>query len=90
MGIQRRGQWDIVGDRGDKGALEVEIIEDAVVYASELLEFKLDTSCTEPFKKSNFIVVQERPLKNIGDPLALLHMRRRVVDVAGNGGLSIR
>ena len=40
--IWRRGQWDIVGDRSDKGALEVEIIEDVVVYASELLKFELD------------------------------------------------
>ena len=89
-GIQRRGQWDVVGDRRNKGALEVEIVEDAVVYASESLEFELEVPCSEPFKKSDFIVVQERPLKNIGDPLALLHMCRRVVDVAGNGGLSIR
>ena len=37
-----RGQWDIVGDRSDKGALEVEIIEDVVVYASESLKFELD------------------------------------------------
>ena len=67
-GIWWRGRWDIVGDRGNKGALEVEIVEDAVVYASESLEFELDVSCMEPFEESNFVVVQERSLKDIGDP----------------------
>ena len=86
-GIRRRGRWDVVGDRGNKGALEVEIVEDTVVYASELLEFELEVSCTEPFKESDFVIVQERPLENIGDPLALLCMRQRVVNVTGNGGL---
>ena len=87
-GIWRRGWWDIVGDRRDKGALEVEIVEDAVVYASESLEFELDVSCTEPLEESNFVVVQERLLKDISDPLTLLCMCQRVIDVTGNGGLT--
>ena len=41
-GIRWRGRWGIVGDRGNKGALEVEIVEDVVMYASELLEFELE------------------------------------------------
>ena len=90
MGIRQRGRWDVVGDRGNKGALEVEIVEDVVVYASESLEFELGILCMEPFEKSDFIVVQERLLKNVGDPLALLCMRWRVIDVARNGGLSVR
>ena len=89
-GIQRRGQWDVVWDRGNKGALEVEIIEDVVVYTSELLKFELEVSCTEPLEESNFVVVQERSLKDVGNPLMLLCVRWRVIDVAGNGGLSIR
>ena len=89
-GIWRRGQWDVVGDRRDKGALEVEIVEDTVVYASESLEFELDVSCTEPLEESDFVIMQERPLKNVGDPLVLLCVRRWVIDVAGNGGLSVR
>ena len=89
-GIRRRGQWDVIGDRGNKGALEVEIVEDVVVYASESLEFELEISCTEPFKESDFVVEQERPLEDIGDPLTLLCVRRWVIDVAGNGGLSVR
>ena len=90
MGIQRRGRWDIVGDRRDKGALEVEIVEDVVVYACESLEFKLDVSCTEPLKESDFVVVQEGSLEDVSDSLTLLCVRQRVVDVAGNDRLSIR
>ena len=87
-GIQQRGRWDIVGDRGNKGALEVEIVEDAVMYASELLEFELEVLCSEPFEESDFIVREERSLKDVGDPLMLLCVRRRVVDVARNDGLT--
>ena len=89
-GVQQRGRWDMVGDRGNKRALEVEIIEDTVVYASELLEFELEVSCMEPLEESDFVVVQEGSLKDIGDPLTLLCVCRRVIDVAGNGGLSVR
>ena len=86
--IRRRGRWGVVGDGGNKGALEVEIVEDTVVYASESLEFELDVSCSEPFEESNFIIREERTLKDICNPLTLLCMRRRVVDVAGNDGLT--
>ena len=89
-GIWRRGQWDVIRDRGNKGALEVEIIEDAVVYASESLEFELEVSCLEPFKESDFVVMQERSLEDVGDPLALLFVCRWVIDVARNGGLNVR
>ena len=87
-GIRQRGRWGIVGDRRDKGALEVEIVEDAVVYASESLKFELDVSCMEPFEKSDFIIVQKGALKDICDPLMLLCMHRWVVDVARNDGLT--
>ena len=90
MGIQRRGRWDIVEDRGNKGALEVEIVEDAVVDASESLEFELEVLCTEPLKESDFVVMQEGSLKDVSNPLTLLCVCRRVIDVAGNGGLSVR
>ena len=89
-GIRRRGRWDVIGLGRDEGKLEVEIVEDAVVYASESLEFKLEVSCSEPFKESDFVVVQEWPLEDVGDPLTLLCVRRWVIDVAGNGGLSVR
>ena len=88
VGIRQRGQWDVIRNRGDERELEIEIVEDSVVNSSESLEFELEVSCTEPFKESNFVVVQERPLENVGDPLVLLRVRRRVVNVAGNGGLT--
>ena len=60
------------------------------MYASESLEFELDVSCTEPFEKSNFVVVQKGALEDISDSLPLLCVCQRVVDVARNGGLSIQ
>ena len=68
-GIQRRGWWDVIWDRSDEGELEVEVIEDSVVDSSEVLKFELGVPGMEPFKKRNFVVVEERPFKNIGDPL---------------------
>ena len=88
-GIQQRGRWDVIGFGRDEGELEVEIVEDAVVYASESLEFKLEVSRSEPFEESDFVIMQEWPLEDVGDPLTLC-VRRWVIDVARNGGLSIR
>ena len=87
-GIQRRGWWGVVRDRRDKGGLEVEIVEDVVVYASESLEFELDVSCSEPLEGSDFVIREERLLKDICDPLTLLCVHQQVVDVAGNDGLT--
>ena len=87
-GIRWRGRWDVIRDRRDERELEIEIVEDPVVNSSESLEFELEVSCTEPLKESDFVIVQERPLENVGDPLVLLCMRRWVVNVAGNGGLT--
>ena len=89
-GIRRRGRWDVIGFGRNKGKLEVEVVEDAVVYASEPLEFELEVPCTEPFEQRNFVVGEERSLKDVCDPLTLLCVRRRVIDVAGNGGLNVR
>ena len=86
-GIQWRGQWDVIGDRSDERELEIEVVEDPVVDGSEVLKFKLGVLGTKPFKECNFVVMEERPFKNVGDPLTLLCVRRRVVDVARNGGL---
>ena len=60
-----------------------------MVDSSESLEFKLEVSCMEPFKESDFVVMQERPLEDVSDPLTLLCVCQRVIDVAGNGGLSV-
>ena len=58
-----------------------------MVDGSKVLEFELGVPGTEPFKERDFVVMEERPLKNVGDPLMLLCMRRWVVDVARNGRL---
>ena len=57
VGVRRRGWWDIIRNRGNKRALEVEVVEDAVMYGSELLKFKLEVSCMEPLKEGDFIVM---------------------------------
>ena len=54
---------------------------------SEVLEFELGVSGMKPFEEGNLVVVQERSLEDVSDPLALLCVRRWVVNVAGNGGL---
>ena len=59
-----------------------------MVDGSKVLEFKLGVPGTKPFKECDFVVVEERPFENVGDPLTLLCVRRQVVDVTGNDGLS--
>ena len=59
-----------------------------MVNSGESLEFKLEVLCMEPLKEGDFVVVQERLLKNVSDPLVLLCMRQQVVNVTGNGGLT--
>ena len=61
-----------------------------MVDCGEVLEFKLGVPGTEPFKEHDFIVVEERLLKDISDPLTLLCMHQWVVNVTGNGGLNVR
>ena len=87
-GIWQRGQWDVIGDRGDERELEVEVVEDPVVDSSKVLKFKLGVPGTEPFKEHDFVVGEERSLKDICNPLMLLCMRRQVVDVTRNDGLT--
>ena len=86
-GIWWRGRWDVIWDRSDERELEVEVVEDPVVDGSKVLEFELGVPGTEPFKEHDFVVVEERLLKNVSNPLTLLHVHQRVVDVARNGGL---
>ena len=87
-GIWQRGWWDVIGDRNDERELEIEVVEDPVVNGSEPFEFELEVLCTEPLKEGDFVIMQERLLKNVSDPLALLCVRRRVVNVTRNGGLT--
>ena len=61
-----------------------------MVDSSEVLKLELGVSGTEPLKESNFIIMQERLLEDVSDPLTLLCMHWRVVNVARNGGLFVR
>ena len=88
VGIRQRGQWDVVGFGGDKGKLEIQVVKDTMVDCGEVLEFELGVLGTEPFKERNFVVGKERLLKDVCNPLMLLCVRRQVIDVTGNGGLS--
>ena len=88
VGIWRRGQWDVVGFGRDKGELEIQVVKDVMVDCSEVLKFELGVPGTEPFEERDFVVGEERLLKDVCDPLALLYVRRRVVDVTGNDGLT--
>ena len=87
-GIRWRGRWDIVGFGGDKGKLEVQVVKDTMVDCGEVLEFKLGVPGMEPFEERNFVIGEERSLKDVCDPLTLLCVRRRVIDVTRNGGLT--
>ena len=87
-GIQRRGRWDVVGFGGDKGKLEIQVVKDAMVNCGEVLKFELGVPGMEPFEERNFVIGKERLLEDVCNPLTLLCVRRRVIDVTGNGGLT--
>ena len=87
-GMRWRGRWAVVGFGGDKGKLEIQVVKDAMVDCGEVLKFKLGVPGTEPFKECNFVVGKERLLEDVCNPLTLLCVRRRVVNVTGNGGLT--
>ena len=89
VGIWRRGQWDVIGFGRDEWELEIQVVKDLVVDGGEMLKFELGVPGVKPFKECNFIVMEERSLEDISNPLMLLCMRWRVVDVTGNGGLSV-
>ena len=64
-GIWWRGWWDIVRFGGDKGELEIQVVKDTMVDCSEVLEFELGVPGTEPFEERNFVVGEERSLKDV-------------------------
>ena len=86
--IWRRGRWDVVRFSRDKWDLEVQVVKDMMVDCSEVLKFELGVPGMEPFEEHNFVVGEERSLKDVCDPLTLLCVCRRVVNVTGNGGLT--
>ena len=87
-GIRWRGQWDVVGFGGDKGKLEIQVVKDTMVDGGEVLEFELGGLCSEPLEECDLVVMEIGALKDVKVPLTLLCMSWRVVDVAGNGGLT--
>ena len=88
VGIWQRGRWDVVGFSGDKWELEIQVVKDAMVDCGEVLKFGLGVPGMEPFEEHDFVVGEERLLKDVCDPLMLLCMRQRVIDVTRNGGLT--
>ena len=87
-GIRRRGRWDVVRFGRDKGELEIQVVKDTMVDGGEVLELKLGGLCSEPLEECNLVVVEIGALEDVKVPLMLLCMSQRVVDVAGNGGLT--
>ena len=88
VGIRWRGRWDVVGFGRDKGELEIQVVKDMMVDGGEVLEFELGGLCSEPLKECDLVVVEIGALKDVKVPLTLLCVSQRVVDVAGNGGLT--
>ena len=86
-GIWQRGWWDVVRFSGDERELEVQVKKDAVVDSGKPVKLELRDLGLEPLGKSNFIIMEVRPLKDIKVPLMLLCVRQQVVNMAGNGGL---
>ena len=72
---------------GDERELEVQVKEDTVVDSGELVKLKLRDLGSESLGKSDFVVVEVRPLEDIEVPLVLLCVCWGVVNMASNGGL---
>ena len=87
VGIQQRGQWDVIRDRREEWELEVEVIENTVVYGSEVLVFELGGLHMKPFKEGNLVIVEKGSFEDLKVPLVLLCVSQWVINVAGNGGL---
>ena len=88
VGIQQRGQWDVIRFGRDEGELEIQVEKDAMVDSGKVLELKLGGLCSEPLKKSDFIVMEIGALEDVKVPLTLLCVSRWVVDMASNGRLT--
>ena len=53
-----------------------------------MLKLELGVPGTKPFEERDFVIMEERLLEDVSNPLVLLCMRRWVVNVTGNGGLT--
>ena len=56
--------------------------------SGEMLKLELGVPGTKPFEEHDFVIMEERLLEDVSNPLVLLCMRRWVVNVTGNGGLT--
>ena len=59
-----------------------------MVDGGKVLELELGGLCSEPLEECDLIIVEIGALEDVEVPLTLLCMSRRVVDMAGNGGLA--
>ena len=71
-GIQWRGQWDVIGFSRDEWEFEVQVVKNSVVDGGEMLKFELGVPGVKHFKEHNFIIVEERSLEHVSNPLMLL------------------
>ena len=90
VGIQRRGQWDVVGFGWDKWEFEIQVVKDLMVDGREPVKLELHSLSLEPFEESDFVVMEIGLLEDVDVPLTLLCVRQRVVDMTRNGGLIVR
>ena len=88
VGIQWRGRQDVIWFRWDERELEVQTEEDAVVYCSKVLKFKLGGLCSKPLEGCDLVIVEVGALEDVKVPLTLLRVSQQVVDMASNGGLT--
>ena len=57
-GVRQRGQWDIVRFRGNKQEFEIQVVKDSMVDGCELVKLKLHSLGSEPFDKSDFVIME--------------------------------
>ena len=88
VGIRQRGWWYVIWFGRDEGKLEIQVEKDVMVDSGEVLKLELGGLCSEPLEKCDLVVVEIGALEDVKVPLTLLCMSQRVVDVAGNGGLT--
>ena len=86
-GIRWGGRWYVIGFSGDKWEFEIQVVKDLVMDGSKVLKFKLGVLGMKPFEECDFVIVEERSLKDVSNPLMLLCVHQWVVDMAGNDGL---
>ena len=57
-GVWQRGQWDIVRFEGNKQEFEIQVIKDSMVDGHEPVKLELRSLGSEPFDKSDFVIME--------------------------------